>query len=497
MRITINSLTLDNYKGTQHRTVEVGSQNADITGANGTGKTTIADAWMWLLFDMDTAGRKGVEACKTTEGSGYAHYLTHSVAAEIEVDGRMVTLKKTVEENWTKPRGKSEQVFSGNVSSYWIDEVPTQKKDYDAYIDSLVPVGLFKILSDPMHFSTALHYKERLSVLIELVGGITDAEISEGDDDLQRMLSEKGVKSLDDFKKMLLESRRRANEQAAGIPDRIDENRRVLDGPHEDYSAIESTLANLTASLNAIESDDDNVKARKAEMNRDSAAIWQKRQERDARVSKLVRELNSARDAAQEDILRLEREIKRLKGGISERSLDMELLRSDADDLKSSLEKLRSNWTDANKRLTEAQKRTFSAEVVTVKGRCPTCMQVLPQSMIDEQIAEIRDAFDRETTRLVDTAKQEMDSAQRAGVAAKSKFAELKEKMDAMVEASERDSETKDKLVAEHAAKVSALEGMPVATADSLADHPDILALDRKLPKQRPRWPRNTLTMTR
>ena len=55
MKIEIKKLHIENFKGTKQRTVEFG-ENTLICGANATGKTTIFDAFTWILFGKDSLG---------------------------------------------------------------------------------------------------------------------------------------------------------------------------------------------------------------------------------------------------------------------------------------------------------------------------------------------------------------------------------------------------------------------------------------------------------
>src|SRR5659263_238075 len=111
MRIELLNLILNHFKGIQHFELTASGLDAVVSGSNGTGKTSLFDAWLWLLFDMDSRGAKGAEAAKTTAGTDFVHYLTHEVSAVISVDGKKVTLRKTLEEKWTKKRGEEQQSF--------------------------------------------------------------------------------------------------------------------------------------------------------------------------------------------------------------------------------------------------------------------------------------------------------------------------------------------------------------------------------------------------
>ena len=54
--LRIKSLTLVNFKGMRNVTVDFGDGVTAISGRNGTGKTTIADGFAWLLWGKDSEG---------------------------------------------------------------------------------------------------------------------------------------------------------------------------------------------------------------------------------------------------------------------------------------------------------------------------------------------------------------------------------------------------------------------------------------------------------
>ena len=56
-RITLNSLTMTNFKGEKERTTVFNDGQTFIYGANGTGKSRHYDAFLWLLFGKDSKGK--------------------------------------------------------------------------------------------------------------------------------------------------------------------------------------------------------------------------------------------------------------------------------------------------------------------------------------------------------------------------------------------------------------------------------------------------------
>lgn len=55
MRMTIERMHIQNFKGIRDLEIDFGAVTR-ISGMNGTGKTTIPDAFSWVLFNKDSRG---------------------------------------------------------------------------------------------------------------------------------------------------------------------------------------------------------------------------------------------------------------------------------------------------------------------------------------------------------------------------------------------------------------------------------------------------------
>jgi DNA repair exonuclease SbcCD ATPase subunit len=95
--------------------LEPQGKDTNIYGDNATGKTTLADAFMWLLFDKDSQGKTNFEI-KTLDKDGQPiHGLDHEVEAVLEVEGKKITLRKVYAEKWTKKKGAAFQFLIGTL----------------------------------------------------------------------------------------------------------------------------------------------------------------------------------------------------------------------------------------------------------------------------------------------------------------------------------------------------------------------------------------------
>jgi predicted ATP-dependent endonuclease of OLD family len=105
MKLLTHRLT--NFKGIKDFTLDTQGQNVNIYGENATGKTSLYDAFLWLLFNKDSQNRADF-AIKTLDGNGNEiHGLEHAVETVLDLGGKQLTLRKVYSEKWTKKRGCS------------------------------------------------------------------------------------------------------------------------------------------------------------------------------------------------------------------------------------------------------------------------------------------------------------------------------------------------------------------------------------------------------
>ena len=226
--IRLNTLSLSNFKGCKRLTLDFQGRNANIFGDNATGKSTIYDAFIWLLFGKDAAGRNDYQIIPLgPDGKVLDHDAVTTVEAEMLVDGAPICLRKSYMERWSTKRGSSEVSFDGHTSEYSIDGVPLKKGEYEARIHDLVDEAAFRILTSVTYFCQDMSWRERWDVLFSLAGLPEDRAIMDTEPRFAELSAAMGPLSLDDFKKKLAADRKGLNATRNSIPARIDEQMKV------------------------------------------------------------------------------------------------------------------------------------------------------------------------------------------------------------------------------------------------------------------------------
>lgn len=222
MKITIKSIHIENFKGINMLDVNF-SVKTKISGQNAVGKTTIFDAFTWLLFNKNSSGEEKFNVRPLNEGMRVDN-VEIKVSAILDVDGKGVELSKTQKQNWVKKRGTDTAVLQGNVNSFEIDGYPKSEADFKAYVSELAQSEeMFKMLTNPQYFSS-LKWKDQRDILMKLVSEVSDVELAQTDAKYAPLLSElEKAPSTDDIRAKFSKALNEWKKKQAEIPVRIDE----------------------------------------------------------------------------------------------------------------------------------------------------------------------------------------------------------------------------------------------------------------------------------
>ena len=223
MKMILKSLHLENFKGIRNLDVKF-SNKTKVKGQNAAGKTTIFDAFTWLLFNKNSAGEEKFNVRPLDKDGHRIDNVEIKVVGVIDVDGKEVELSKVQKQNWVKKRGTDTVTLQGNVNSFEIDSYPKSEAEFKAYVSGLAQSEeMFKMLTNPQYFSS-LKWKDQRDILMKLVAEVSDAELAKTDSKYAPLINElEKASSTDDirakFSKALSEWRKKQSE----IPVRIDE----------------------------------------------------------------------------------------------------------------------------------------------------------------------------------------------------------------------------------------------------------------------------------
>jgi chromosome segregation ATPase len=400
MKITLKTLKFKNFKGIRDLTIDF-SNETDIFGDNGTGKTTLFDGFTWLLFDKDSANRKDFEI-KTLDANGNPiHQLNHEVEGILLIDGRPVIFRKAYSEKWTKQRGKAEREFTGHTTDYFIDGVPTKLKEYKAKIDSLIDEAVFKLLTSPTFFNEQLSWQDRRKTLLEVCGDVSDADVISSSSALGKLPFILNGRSIDDHRKVIASRRVEINKELDKLPVRIDEAER---------SKPDTDGLNETALQAEIEQQRFEVQSKEAELTRLQSGGEVVEQEKCLR--KHEADLLDIRNRAQSGVLDV----------INSKRVQFSKLQGSVSDIENSLRRIKQkivenrtqivHKSDYTTRLREEWLSVNEEQPVPhIEDACPTCGQGLPEDQIQAAHDKSIAVFNRSKSERLERIAQQGSAA--------------------------------------------------------------------------------------
>lgn len=168
MKTFLKKAVLENFMCYAHAEFDFYSITK-IIAENGVGKSTIATAYLWCLFNCDYELKDNPVVRREVDGVSVDD-MDVSVELTLDVDGKEVTMKKVQKRTYSKD-GSSYK----DDNKYFINDVPKTLKDFNAYLD--VDMNVFKMCSNINAF---LNQKpaEMREYLFSLVENVTDLDIA-------------------------------------------------------------------------------------------------------------------------------------------------------------------------------------------------------------------------------------------------------------------------------------------------------------------------------
>lgn len=221
-QVILKEITLINFKGVTNKTVSF-DQVTNIFGDNGTGKTTIFDAFVWLFFGKDSTDRKDFQIKTLDKNNVAIPKIEHEVAAVVLIDGKEIIIRRILKEKWVTKRGFETPEFEGNETSYFWDGVPMMLKDFTVRVNTIMDEQVFKLITNPLAFNS-MKWEDRRNVLIQITGGENLEELAKGNAAYENLVKElNSGKTLAEYKKQVASTVSLSRENLKKIPTRIDE----------------------------------------------------------------------------------------------------------------------------------------------------------------------------------------------------------------------------------------------------------------------------------
>jgi len=392
----IKSIRLENFMGVTENEFSFAPQKTIVSGANGTGKTTLFDAHLWLWTDYNS-GLKSNPPIRPLDGRECIVKVTETIILDSGIE---CTVAKIQKEKRSKPDENGRTRVTGIINSYEINSVGKTERDFKAEMaERGVNVdGNFLVLSHPevFLFQKAMDMRK---VLFGMAKSHTDKEIADmvpGCEMVSKLLD---TYRLDEITAMQKATKKDAEKKLKDIPQQIiglNKARVEVDvaSLEKQKSELEAKVAELEKPI-PIPTDDEIANIRKAISEREkqlyeltasaSAELVNAKAEKTAEIARMREELHTAELKLTEENNKLNTMKQDGRNEVSKR-----------DELKSRIDFMMGQSSDFGIPQIEAEK--FDEKSLS----CPLCGRPYKES---EQ-ARIRDRWEKEHQSRLENARR-------------------------------------------------------------------------------------------
>lgn len=355
-----------------------------IMAENGKGKSTIATAYMWCLFNCDYELKDNPVVRREVDGKSVDDMDT-SVELTLDVDGKEVAMKKVQKRTYSKD-GSSYK----DDNKYFINDVPKTLKDFNAYLD--VDMNVFKMCSNINAF---LNQKpaEMREYLFGLVGDVTDLDIASQKAELAELVPLLNKYTVEELSAMNKATKTKITKDLPILDGQIKEKERDIQLKQAiEVSNLElqkNSLKEQIADCIAKQTDNDKLMA---EYDKASADILDLK----FKQGDLSRKANEENVKARREI---ENKISEKKDYLINIANTIQKNNSEISDYQNDIE---SGARERN-RLADVWKKIKEEKFNDNTAICPTCRRELPA----EEIESLRSSFEK--TKADRLAKVEKD----------------------------------------------------------------------------------------
>ena len=435
--VKLLKLDIENFRGIKNFVLTPDGHRITVQGANGTGKSTLMAAFLWLLTGKDAQGRENYNVFPLGTDGNRLSGCSPTVTATLSMpDGRTLILQRSICERWTKRRGSAETEYNGDETRYFIDEVPVSAGEYSSAIFGMFPEKLLPLLLNAAWFSEQTKdYKERRRLLLEQFGSLQPADVFTANPELSDLESMLGTHSVDEFSRICTERRKRYKDSLSALPARIDENRKQLQSM-SDAGDIKNKRSKLNVEIAKLQ----------YEIERTTAdAVQRHNQQELEKVRQYLEMIPNKRRVleASGNAGWLEEHNRRVDDAARGKqnamcraetlAAELRVLTLERDHLAAERDRLRVEWVEVN------------GSVPDIAQTCPTCGQALPAELVQEAQENFNVS---KSERLSDIAAKGAKAAQDVETM-EQKAARLREDLDTCERAARAAAAAYDMVIAE------------------------------------------------
>lgn len=380
MKLTIENIKIRNFKGILEKELFFTEKRNIIEGENGIGKTTILDAITWCLFGKNFADEKLFKIKPIIDGEEKKDLST---SVELTINEKLI-----------------ERIWDKDTTTIKVDGVKFGNREFADYLrdNFMITDEEFKALSN-IDYIPKLHWKDLRSLVMSLVGEITNEEVyAKGNFDLiKEKIESVGVEKTAEN---ITESKSSLTNEIKKILGNIDQKTKDI----QELVIDEKEQKELLKQKEKIKKDIENyneLSQKKSEQEKDISILNTLKAEKERsnkeieRLENLNVEYQKTYDESNVDATIIkENQIKSIDNKIAQKNNDIDLLNQEKTTLMVQREELRKRYNEE-----------LAKEPRIENDKCSVCGQPLPQEQIEKVMIELKKQIENNANGYVAQAK--------------------------------------------------------------------------------------------
>lgn len=402
-RIQLVAARIRNFKGIQQFEFDANGESVEVHGQNGAGKTSIVDAFTWVLFGKDSQDRQTFQVKPVDSEGQEIHNIETEVELAFKVDGVNKTLKRIQYEKYTKRKGVDEPATFKDETKYYIDEVPIKtQKEYTAAVNELINDKYFKLLTNPLYFNT-LDWKDRRAFLIDLLGEIDVDDVIAHKKELEPLLELLANRTPEELRLINADKKSALDKEETSIPARIDEVYRSMPQLSANVEESKEQSQQLQTEIDGLQTQRISIQS--------GAAITTKRVELTTIDAEISVYRNNFMQNGSGGVTSLQATVEERESAVQMTERKLSNFKEQADLLQQAILRHQQSAADmtTQKALYLQEYRKIEAtqyEHPAEKDECPSCQQALPKEQADLARQMALEAFNLNRTTTLEKMKQ-------------------------------------------------------------------------------------------
>lgn len=419
MKATLKRVVLENFMCYAHADFDFYAITK-ITAKNGKGKSTIATAYLWCLFNCDYELKDNPVVRREVDGVSIDDMDT-SVELILDVDGKEITMKKV------QKRTYEEVIKDGVVittvkdpNSYYINSVSKTLKAFNEYLD--VNMNIFKMCSNINVFLTQKP-KEMREYLFSLVKKTTDLDMAKSKSELAELVPLLEKYTAEEIRAMKNKIKKDIDDNAKKLKGQIEEKERDV----QLKQGID--VSDLELQKNSLKEQIDDCVAKQT----DNDKLMAEYDKASSDILNLKFELSDMSRKANEDNVKARRNLESQISNLNYVIEDSRKSISNAEDVvsfdKDKIAEYQKTLDDSRTEWQAEKERVFDENSLV----CPYCKQEYPEEKKEKLKADFKAHKETELNRITDkgnTAKKMLDEIKGLLVEAEQELTDRKQKLE-------------------------------------------------------------------